>query len=156
MGRKASINNLEAKDLDQVQAILSSGKHSVWVIHRARVLQMNHEGQSLKAISEQLKINYVVVTGVIRDYKSGGLAYALYDLPRSGAPVKITEAVEANISAIACSEAPDGQISWTVEMIRDELVRLKVVEKFSIGSTHTVLKKVNSSRGNINSGVSKK
>jgi putative transposase len=155
MGRKASFNNLSPSDLDRVQEILRVGSHPVWVINRARVLLMNHEGQTLKSISALLGINYVVATGVIRDYKSEGLSCALYDLPRSGAPVKLTEQVEANITAIACSEAPEGHVSWTVEMIRDELIRLKVVEQLSIGSTHTVLKKVNLNRGNTNFGASK-
>lgn len=155
MGRRTIINKLQETEKAIISKLLTSGHHSVWVINRARVLQMNDAGQSLKDISSLLEVNYVFATGVIRDYKSGGLDYALYDSPRSGAPRKITEEVEAHITSIACSEAPEGHIRWTVEMIRDELVRLEVIEQLSIGSTHTVLKKVNSSLGSTSFGVSR-
>jgi hypothetical protein len=58
MGRKASINNLEAKDLDQVQAILSSGKHSVWVIHRARVLIKQVKAWEKQRNEKAIKIHW--------------------------------------------------------------------------------------------------
>ena len=38
---------------------------------------------------------------------------------------------EAQLIAIACSEALDGYSRWTLQLIADELVALKVVESIS-------------------------
>ena len=38
---------------------------------------------------------------------------------------------EAQLIAIACSEAPDGYSKWTLQLIADQLVALEVVEGIS-------------------------
>ena len=48
---------------------------------------------------------------------------------------------EARLITIACSEAPDGRDSWTLQLIADELVRLKVVDSISDQTVRRALKK---------------
>ena len=48
---------------------------------------------------------------------------------------------EARLVTIACSEAPDGRDSWTLQLIADELVRLKVVDSISDQTVRRALKK---------------
>lgn len=48
---------------------------------------------------------------------------------------------EARLVTIACSEAPDGRDSWTLQLIADELVRLKVVDSISDQTVRRTLKK---------------
>ena len=43
-----------------------------------------------------------------RRYLAAGLAEALEERPRSGQPPKVTAALEAKITGLACSEAPAG------------------------------------------------
>ncbi len=47
---------------------------------------------------------------------------------------------EARLVTIACSEAPDGRDSWTLQLIADELVRLKVVDAISDQTVRRTLK----------------
>jgi transposase len=153
MGRQPSYIKLTEQEDFQLTEMLTKGMHSSRVLNRARILQLNYQGKSLQAISDLLILNYVSVSGIVKDYREGGLEYALYDLPRSGAPTKITQEIEAHTTAIAFSEAPDKRVNWTIELIRDELIRLKVVDSLSKTSTHTILKKVNSNLGNKNYGA---
>jgi transposase len=52
---------------------------------------------------------------------------------------------EARLVTIACSEAPDGRDRWTLQLMADELVRLKVVDVISDQTVRRTLKKTRSS-----------
>ena len=54
---------------------------------------------------------------------------------------KITGEVEAHMMTIACSELPQGRSQWTLQMIADRLVELKVMESISATAVGTTLKK---------------
>ncbi len=61
--------------------------------------------------------------------------------------IKVTGEVEAHITRLACSDPPEGQARWTLELIAGKLVELEVVESISRPSVGKVLKKANSGRG---------
>ncbi len=62
---------------------------------------------------------------------AGGLEDALYDKPRSGQPRKLDCKREAKLRAIACSSLPEGRGRWTLRLLADRLVELKLVESIS-------------------------
>ena len=74
-----------------------------------------------------------------RRYHQQGLAAALHEKPRSGQPRKITPAVEATITSLACTDAPDGASRWSIRLLRGRLIELGI----AIGeeSARQVLKK---------------
>ena len=106
-----------------------------------------------------LGLNYVAITGIVNRYKSEGLKAALYDKPRSGAPKKITPKVEARVTALVCSEQPEGQVRWTLELLEDKFIQLNevdpIVESLSKESIRTILKKVNLNPGRPKNGALK-
>jgi len=55
--------------------------------------------------------------------------------------------VEARITQIACSEAPDGRNRWTLKLIAEELIALEVVDSISYETVRTCMKKKRSNRG---------
>ena len=61
--------------------------------------------------------------------------------------IKLTGEVEAHITRLACSDPPEGQARWTLELIAGKLVELEVVGSISRPSVGKVLKKANSSHG---------
>lgn len=69
------------------------------------------------------------------------------DQPRVGRPIVFDYQVEANVSMIACSEAPQGYARWTLHLIADKLVQLNVVDSISHESVRNLLKKTNLSLG---------
>lgn len=54
---------------------------------------------------------------------------------------------EAQLIAIACSEAPEGYSRWKLQLIADQLVALNVVESISRESVREALKKTNLNPG---------
>jgi hypothetical protein len=55
--------------------------------------------------------------------------------------------VEAQLTRIACSEAPEGRGRWTLRLIAGRLVELEVVDSISHETVRKSLKKKKSSRG---------
>ncbi len=53
---------------------------------------------------------------------------------------------EARLISLACSEPPDGRDRWTLELLADQLVRLKVVDSICDQTVRRTLKKTRSSR----------
>ena len=54
---------------------------------------------------------------------------------------------EAFLIAIACSDAPEGRESWTMQLLADRLVELKLVESISDETVRRTLKKTKLSLG---------
>ncbi len=69
--------------------------------------------------------------------------------------IKITGEVEARITQLACSEPSAGHARWTLRLLASRLVEIEVIESIFHQSVGTVLKKVNSSHGGRNAGVSR-
>ena len=159
MGRAHTYIQLSESDEQKVRELLTSGKHLSRELNRGRILLLNHEGKSMSDISVLLGLNYVAITGIVNRYKSEGLKAALYDKPRSGAPKKITPKVEARVTALVCSEQPEGQVRWTLELLEDKFIQLNevdpIVESLSKESIRTILKKVNLNPGRPKNGALK-
>ena len=53
-----------------------------------------------------------------------GQLNALEEKPRPGQPRKVTPEVEAAVTSIACSEAPEGTSRWTVALINEKIIEM--------------------------------
>ena len=80
----------------------------------------------------------------------------LEDQPRLGSKPMLDAKQESLLIALVCSDAPDGRDEWTMQLLADKLVELKVVEGISDETVRRTLKKTSSSRGKRKSGVSRK
>jgi Homeodomain-like domain len=68
---------------------------------------------------------------------------------------KVTGEVEARMVQIACSQPPEGRESWTMQMIADRLVELKLVQSISDETVRLTLKKTTLNLGNRSAGASR-
>lgn len=71
----------------------------------------------------------------------------LFDNPRTGRPTIIDGAVDAHMTAIACSHPPKGEARWTLRLIKDRLVELEIIDAISHTTVGRILKKKKSSPG---------
>ena len=94
-----------------------------------------------KEIVEVLKINRGTAISVRKKYVEEGLESALKEKKRSGAPLKVDSRVEASITMIACSDPPSGCSRWTLQLIGDKLVELKIIDNISRMTVERALKK---------------
>ena len=142
---------LEA-DQTTLEHLLSKGKDSVRKLNRARALQFSHQGQHPEQISNLLGISIGTVYNLRKRYRQEGLQRAIGEKARPGQPRKVTPEIEAQITAIACSQAPDGSVRWTIGLINERLIKLDI--HIHDESVRLALKKANSSLGLKSSGVS--
>ena len=151
MGQIATPFVLLEADQTTLHQLLSKGKDSVRKLNRARALQFSHQAQHPEQISALLGISVGTVYNLRKRYRQEGLQRAINEKARPGQPRKVSAQVEAEITAIACSEAPDGSVRWTVSLINERLIKLDI--HIHDESVRLTLKKVNSNRGSKNSAV---
>ena len=82
-------------------------------------------------------------------FVKGGLDNALNEKPRLGGRKarKLDEKGEALLVTLARSEPPAGRKRWTLQLLANRLVELRVVESISDETVRQVCKKKGSSRG---------
>jgi transposase len=67
-------------------------------------------------------------------------------------PRLLDGAKEARLIALRCSQPPEGQAKWTLQLLADKLVELAVVETISYETVRQTLKKTRSNRTCISAG----
>lgn len=147
MSRKAKQVILSDIERVELQSIIKKGTHKSRKITRARALLLLDSGKNRLEVQAELSIDSNNFYKIKQRYFAGGLPSALEELPRSGQPPKITPNLEAQITSIACSDAPAGSSRWTLSLINEKIVELNFVETISNESVRKVLKKVSSSLG---------
>ncbi len=79
---------------------------------------------------------------------ASGLEAALNRQPPTRTkPRKLDGAQEARLVAMACSQAPEGRASWTLQLLADRLVELAIVPSIGRGTVRKTLKKTVSNPG---------
>jgi transposase len=146
---------LDEQQKRQLQGFISKGQVSARVIRRAHVLLLAAEDKQDKEVAAALHLNAQTVYQLRKRFVAAGLEATLYDKPRPGAAAKLDGKQEALLIALACSQ-PDDRESWTMQLLADKLVELKVVDAISDETVRRTLKKTHSSRGERSNGVSAK
>ena len=146
---------LNAKDRKHLEGVIRDGKVPSRVYKRARGLLALDAGESLAAIAKDLRVNRVTV-GAWRDgYKESGLKI-LQDEQRPGRPTTIDGIQRAKITALACTEAPDGHSQWSLRLLADKVIELGYCKEVSHTQVGRVLKKTKSSHTSRKRGASGK
>jgi transposase len=142
---------LSEQEQNELEQLLRKGKQSVRKVKRARVLLELAKGEKPSQVALLAGVGQATVYNIHNRYLKGKLGLALEEKPRSGQPRKVTQRVEAEVTRIACSEAPEGTSRWTVRLINERLVELGYqVEDESV---RLVLKKVSLSPGKRGNGA---
>lgn len=145
---------LKKKEWAELESIVKKGSNKARVFTRAQVLLQSHAGKTPTEICESLGIKTLrTVQNIKERYLSGGLDVALYDRPRPGAPTKFEGKHRAELTALACTEAPDGRSRWTLRLLADKAVELGLVDEISHNHVGEILKKTKSNLIKKGSGV---
>jgi len=146
---------LSEEDRARLDKMTRTGSGKAREITRARILLLadrNQEGRKTTQaqIAQALSVSPMTVSRTCRRCVLEGLEgkeNALKEKPRPGREPKITGQVEAQLVTLACSQPPEGKARWTVRLLRDELVRLEVLESLSHVAVYNTLKKTRRSPG---------
>lgn len=146
---------LSESDTQRLHELIKKGYVSARVIRRAHALLLAAKDQQDKDVAGALHLNAQTVYQLRKRFASEGLEATLYDKPRLGSKPMLDGKQEALLVALACSQ-PDERESWTMQLLADKLVELKVVDAISDETVRRTLKKTSSSRGKPNNGASVK
>ena len=134
---------LTDQDRDFLKSLISKGDLTARIYKRAIGLLELDRGKTYTAVSKTLNITWDTLSAWATKYKQKGLEKTLHDQPRSGRPVEIYGNQRAKITALACSEAPEGYEKWSLRLLAEKVVELKYCEHISHTEVATILKKTN-------------
>ncbi len=122
------------------------------LLHARILLKADHgpEGPGLSdpAIAEAVETSTNTVARTRQRYVEHGLEVALSRRPtRRVYQRKLDGVGEAQLVALACGPAPEGQQRWTLQLLGDRLVQLKVVDRIANQTVRRTLKKTTLSHG---------
>lgn len=129
---------LREKDLKSVLATIKRGT-SAREICRAHALNLRNKGYSAAEVADILEITPRTVINITSTYTEFGLERALNDDPRPGAPPKFDDRVKAKIVAIVCSDPPEGFDRWTLELLKAQVEKEKIVDSICKESIRVIL-----------------
>lgn len=135
--------------------MLSRGKHSARKLTRARILLKAADGLDDQTIAEMVQTSQPTVERTRKRFVTSRLG-ALEESTRPGRAPILSEKGEARLIAEACSAAPEGRQRWTLNLLADRVVELKLADACSPDTVRRVLKKTNSSPGSNSNGASGK
>jgi putative transposase len=138
---KAYVVNLTPKERQRLLAVVNKGQNKAAVIRRAHILLKSDEGKTDREISELLYIHEDSVRNTRKRFVEDGLQAALEDKAKPQPAPKLNEQQQAHLVAVACSQPPEGQARWTLELLAAQLVKDGIVEGISPEAVRLALKK---------------
>ena len=159
MGKEAKwVVRLAEPERAELTAVLATPRVAAERVLRARVLLKADEGEDGPAwpdaqIADAFELSVSKIQRLRQRLVEEGLPATLVRHPSPQArPRKLDGAQEARLVTLACSAPPPGRTRWTLQLLADQLVVLKVVEAISEETVRVTLKKTCSSPGVNDSG----
>ena len=160
---KKYIVKLSGEERERLDGLIHIGKHSARLLTRARILLKADaseagEGWSDSQIAEALDTSTDTVARTRQQLVEEGFEAVLVrkHSPTSARPRIFDGAAEAKLIALVCSQPPKGRARWTLQLLEEVVVELKIVERASDNTIGRTLKKTLSSRTCRNNGSSRR
>jgi transposase len=141
MSKKIYIVDLTEQERTYLLGFIKSGTKSARKLNRARILLLADEGKTDPEIIDALHTGSATVQRIRKRFVEGNLERALNEDPRPGGRRKLDEKAESVLEQLAGSEPPEGRKRWTLQLLADHLVELKVVDSVSHETVRKELKK---------------
>jgi hypothetical protein len=137
---------LSSEARQRLKRLVSTGSGKARMLTRARILLLSDEGpegpsKSDAQVIESLGGCGTTVASVRKRFVQEGLESALHERPRPGQPIKLDGKGKAHLTALACTDPPEGHARWTLRMLADKAVEVALVESLSHETVRQVLKK---------------
>jgi transposase len=132
----------------QLEALTRSGKTAASKFIHARALLLCDSGPlgspwKVADVAEALGVTTRTVEHLKERFVEEGIEAALERKPSVKPPnLTFDGAFDARLTALACSPAPAGRARWTVRLLAEKVVELKIAPTVSTMSIHRALKKM--------------
>ncbi len=141
--RKQHSIRLKEKERKVLQELISKGKEKARTLTRCRILLLADKGETDSEIVKALGSVRNTIRQIRQRYIKEGINAAIYEKPRPGAPNKFNGKQLAQITALACSKAPEGRCRWSLRLLADKVVELNFADAISYKTIERTLKKTN-------------
>lgn len=141
MPNKIYVVDLTEDERAYLLDFIKSGQQSARKLNRARILLLADEGKTDGDIAAALHTGTATVQRTRQRFVAGNLAGALNEKRRPGREKKLDEKGTAVLETLAHSQPPEGRKRWTLELLADRLIQLKVVDSISYETVRQELKK---------------
>jgi putative transposase len=138
---------LSKSEKEYLSNFVKSGKRNAKEIEHAYILLALNKKKPISAIIDFYEASRTTIWRIKSKYIENGLDAALTDAPRSGQPSKYSDKGEAEIVALACTQAPTGRARWTLRLMEQELRKRDELKTVNRETIRLVLKKRNVSLG---------
>ena len=152
MNKKYNVK-LSNEQQRHLKKIISSGTTPARTITRAHILlksDCNKGGPNWKyhQITDAFNISDVTIAKVRKSFVEDGFEAALYrKKPDRVYKRRLDGEGEAYLITLVCSEAPDGYDRWTLSLLKDRLIQMKIVDHIAPETIRKTLKKTGLSLG---------
>ena len=134
--------NLSEADRTYLQNLIKKGSLPAKTFKRATALLELDRGRTFTEVAAIVGVVIQTASTWAKKYRESGLD-VLVDKSRPGRPTVIDGLQRAKITALACSEPPEGYDRWSLRLLADKAVELELVESISYGEVRLILKKTN-------------
>src|SRR5688572_10524502 len=132
---------LTDEERERLENLTRKGTASVRMVRRAQALLLAAEERRDEDIAAALRIGVSTVERTRRRFVEEGLEAALRERPRPGARPKLGPKERAFVVALACTKPPEGRRRWTMQLLADRLVELRVVPDITDEAIRLLLKR---------------
>ena len=145
---KKYVVKLSDEERERLGTLIHAGKHPARQLTKARILlkadtSFAGDGWSDSKIAEALDTSIDTIARTRQQLVEEGFETVLVrkHSPAS-ARIRIFDgAAEAKLIALACSAPPKGRKRWTLQLLEEQVVELKIVERASDNTIGRTLKK---------------
>ena len=145
---KRYVVRLESAERRRLKELVSTGKAAAYKIRHANILLQADEsklgpGWSDSRIAEGLGVSVRSIEHLREQFVEKGLEACLERKKRQTPPVApmFDGHKEARLLAVACSQPPNGYARWSLRLLADRVVELKIVDAVSHETIRRVLQK---------------
>lgn len=133
---------LSDSDRTYLENLIKKGSLPARTYKRAIALLELDRGRTYTDVAKTVGVVVQTVSIWAGKYKTFGLD-VLVDKPMPGRPPGLSGEQRAKITALACSDPPEGYGRWSLRLLADKAVELEYVDSISYVGVGRILKKTN-------------
>lgn len=142
---------LTEEEVDKLKACGSTGTKNAKLVLYARALLLMDKGchtkehWNIEQTSKAVGLSHRTLNHLKQRFVEQGLEAIFSPKPsgKSKRPIIFDGAFEAELTRLACQNPPEGHARWTLRLLADKVVELKIVDKVSTMTIQRALKKTN-------------
>ena len=141
---------LTKEERDELSIISTKGKRAARTVLYARALLLLDAGKcgpkwTVGKVAEAIGVTSRSIEQLKKRFVEEGPQVAIERKKRVTPPreIQFGGEFEAHLLALACSEAPEGRERWTMRLLAEKMIELKIVPSVSPMTVCNTLKKMN-------------